>query len=35
MKESILATKSYDFAIRMVHLYQHLSQVKKEFVLSK
>jgi len=35
MKENILLTKSYTFALRMVKLYQHLSQEKKEFVLSK
>ena len=27
--------KSYAFAIRMVKLYQHLSEAKREFVLSK
>lgn len=35
MKENILLTKSYTFALRMVKLYQHLSQEKREFVLSK
>lgn len=35
MKENILLTKSYAFALRMVKLYQHLSQEKREFVLSK
>ncbi|MBI3289930.1 four helix bundle protein [Candidatus Microgenomates bacterium] len=35
MKESILKTKSYKFAIRIVKLYQFLSGEKKEFVLSK
>lgn len=33
--ENIVATKSYAFAIRVVKLYKHLSQDKKEFVLSK
>jgi four helix bundle protein len=28
-------TKSYDFALRIVRMYQHLSAEKKEFVLSK
>ena len=35
MKENILLTKSYAFALRMVKLYQHLSQEKREFVLSR
>lgn len=33
--ENIVAVKSYAFAIRVVKLYKHLSQEKKEFVLSK
>lgn len=35
MKESILAEKSFNFAIRIVNLYKYLSEIKKEFVLSK
>ncbi len=35
MKESILAEKSFDFAIRVVNLYKYLTEKKKEFVLSK
>jgi len=35
MKENILKTKSYQFAIRIVRLSQYLQQEKKEFVLSK
>ena len=35
MKESILKTKSYDFAIRVVRLYQFLADEKREFILSK
>lgn len=35
MSESILKTKSYLFAIRIVKLYQFLASEKKEFVLSK
>lgn len=34
-KENIIQTKSYNFALRVVKLYKHLSQEKKEFVLSK
>ena len=33
--ESILKNKSYDFAIRIVKLYQYLFKEKKELVLSK
>jgi four helix bundle protein len=35
MKESILKTKSYKFAVRIVNLYKYLCDDKKEFVLSK
>ena len=35
MNESILRTKSYDFALRVVKLYRYLCGQKKEFVLSK
>ncbi|MEP7213265.1 MAG: four helix bundle protein [Acidobacteriota bacterium] len=35
MAESILRTKSYDFALRMIKLYKHLVNEKREFVLSK
>jgi hypothetical protein len=35
MKENVLKSKSYSFAIRVVKLSQYLQQVKKEFVLSK
>ena len=35
MKENIIKTKSYAFALRIVKAYQFLSQDKKEFVLSK
>lgn len=34
-KDNIIQLKSYNFAVRVVKLYQHLSQEKKEFVLSK
>ncbi|ARV06445.1 four helix bundle protein [Polaribacter sp. SA4-10] len=33
--DNIIQIKSYDFAVRVVKLYKHLSQEKKEFVLSK
>ena len=35
MKESILAEKSFDFAIRIVNLYKYLTENMREFVLSK
>jgi len=35
MTENILKTKSYEFSIKIIKLYQHLSQEKKEFILSK
>ncbi len=35
MKENVVLDKSYDFAVRVVKMYQHLSGEKKEFVLSK
>ena len=35
MKENIIKTKSFSFAIRIVKLYQHLLSEKKEYVLSK
>ena len=35
MKESILKTKSFRFAVRIVNLYKYLCEEKKEFVLSK
>ena len=35
MKENIIKTKSFDFALRIVKLYQYLVDTKKEFVLSK
>ena len=34
-KDNVIQIKSYDFAVRVVKLYKHLSQEKKEFVLSK
>lgn len=34
-KNSIIGAKSYDLAVRMIKLYQHLTNKKKEFILSK
>lgn len=33
--ENVIANKSYAFALRMIRLYQFLSEQKKEYVLSK
>jgi len=35
MKENIIATKTYAFALKAIKLYQHLTAEKREFVLSK
>jgi four helix bundle protein len=35
MKENVIKKKSFDFALRIVKLYQFLLSDKKEFVLSK
>ena len=35
MKGSILKEKSFKFAVRVVNLYKHLCEDRKEFVLSK
>jgi four helix bundle protein len=35
MKKSVLKEKSFGFAVRIVNLYKHLCEEKKEFVLSK
>lgn len=35
MSENIIETKSFKFAIRIVKLYQYLTDSKKEFILSK
>ena len=34
-KENVVMNKSYDFAVRIVRLYKHLSTQHKEYVLSK
>lgn len=35
MKNNIVRNKSFDFAIRIVKLYQYLNNSKKEYILSK
>lgn len=35
MSENVIKIKSFNFALRIVKLYQFLSAEKKEFVLSK
>lgn len=35
MKQNIVKDKSFYFAVRIVNLYKHLVEKKKEFVLSK
>ena len=35
MQESIVEIKSFNFAVRIVKLYQYLCEEKKEYVLSK
>jgi four helix bundle protein len=35
MKENIIVPKSFNFAVRIVRLYQYLAGEKKEFLLSK
>ena len=35
MKENIIKSKRFDFALRIVKLYQYLTEAKREFVLSK
>lgn len=35
MKSNPVLEKSYHFAVKVVKLYQHLSQEKREFILSK
>jgi four helix bundle protein len=35
MEKSIIETKSFDFAVRIVKLYDYLREDKREFVLSK
>jgi four helix bundle protein len=35
MKENVIKLKSFDFALRIVKLYQFLCEQKREFVMSK
>ena len=35
MSDNIIESKSFDFAVRIVRLYQHLSEEKREYTLSK
>ena len=35
MKENVVKKKSFDFAVRIVKLYQFLNEDKREFILSK
>ena len=35
MRENVIKNKSFTFAIRVVKLYQFLSESKKEYILSK
>ena len=35
MRENVIAEKSMLFAVRVVRLYQHLTDVKHEFVMAK
>ena len=35
MVENVIENKSFQFAVRMVNLYKHLTNDKKEYVMSK
>jgi four helix bundle protein len=35
VKKNVIKEKSFDFAIRIIKLYKHLIEKKKEFVISK
>ena len=35
MKENVIQIKSYAFAVKIVKVYKHLCENKKEYVLSK
>ena len=35
MKENVIQNKSFDFALRVIKLYQYLKEKKKEYVMSK
>jgi len=35
MKENVIRDKSFEFALKIIELYKHLTTEKKEYVLSK
>ena len=35
MSENIIENKRFDFAVRVVNLYKHLTEEKKEYIISK
>jgi four helix bundle protein len=35
MKENVLKTKSFDFAVRIINLYKYLKKEHNEFIISK
>lgn len=35
MKENVIQTKTFDFAIRIIKVYKHLKQNKNEYIISK
>jgi four helix bundle protein len=35
MAESVLASKTYDFALRIIKLYKYMAQEHREYILSK
>ncbi|MFK7031201.1 four helix bundle protein [Flavobacterium oreochromis] len=35
MKKNVIKDKSFSFAIRMVKMYKHLTEVKREYIMSK
>ena len=35
MRESVIKIKSYQFSLRIIKLYKHLTEDKKEYILSK
>ncbi len=35
LKENVILEKSFAFSVRMVRAYQHLSESKREYILSK
>ena len=34
MNDNVIESKSFDFAVRIVHLYKHLTKTKREFVMA-